>query len=480
MSDRPNILLITVDQMRGDCLGVAGHPVIDTPNLDYLARSGVYFPRAYSATPTCIPARAAILTGMKQENHGRVGYRDGVPWRYPVTLPGELAKAGYHTQGIGKMHFHPPRSLQGFHNVILHDGYLHANRRTERVPTYYDDYVPWLQEQAGAHVDYTDHGLECNSWVARPWHLPERLHPTNWVVSEAIRFLYRRDPEKPFFLWMSFVRPHAPLDPPQYYFDLYLQRDLPMPPVGDWVDPDGPRSPGLSPWADVGQLREHELRLAMAGYYGCITHIDHQLGRFFDALQEHRVLHNTWILFASDHGELLGDHNLLRKSLPYEGSTRVPFILRPPGGVSSERSNVHEIPVELRDIMPTLLDAAGREIPESVDGRSLVPFVQGEIPDWREYIHGEHTHGRTSNHWLTDGREKYIWFSQTGQEQLFDLTSDPTESRELSTVPEYQERLLHWRRLMIRELVGRPEGFIQDGTLVAGRPVSPVLPGWES
>lgn len=148
---KPNVLLITTDQMRFDCLHYLNHPVIQTPNLDELARKGVVFTSAYSATPSCIPARAAILTGMSQRNHGRVGYQDKVPWTYEYTMPGEFAKAGYHTQCIGKMHVYPTRNLCGFHNIELHDGYMHYNRNRSTSTAlewwdYTDDYLPWLRE----------------------------------------------------------------------------------------------------------------------------------------------------------------------------------------------------------------------------------------------------------------------------------------------------------------------------------------------
>ncbi len=151
--NKPNVLLITVDQMRYDCLSIAGHPVVETPNLDELARTGVRFDRAYSATPSCIPARAAIFTGKSQTGHGRVGYQDRVPWRYDRTMPEEFAKAGYHTQCVGKMHVYPARNLMGFHHVVLHDGYLHHNRNKYSIPVseHYDevdDYLHWLR-QAG-------------------------------------------------------------------------------------------------------------------------------------------------------------------------------------------------------------------------------------------------------------------------------------------------------------------------------------------
>ena len=119
---QPNIILLMTDQLRGDALGYAGHPDVKTPYLDTLASRGVAFDRAYSACPSCIAARAALHTGMEQSHHGRVGYEDSIPWRYEHTLAGELTKAGYYTQCVGKMHVHPLRNYLGFNNVDLHDG----------------------------------------------------------------------------------------------------------------------------------------------------------------------------------------------------------------------------------------------------------------------------------------------------------------------------------------------------------------------
>ena len=476
---RPNILFITTDQMRGDCLGVEGHPVVETPNLDTLAKEGVRFARAYSAVASCIAARAAILTGLSQESHGRVGYEDGVAWNYPVTLPGELARAGYHTQGVGKMHFHPPRSLMGFHNVVLHDGYLHVERKSDiRIETV-DDYVPWLRQRAGADAIYDSHGLDCNSWVARPWHLAEELHPTNWVVTQSIDFLNRRDTTKPFFLWMSFVRPHSPLDPPQAYWDMYSGRDIPPPPVGDWAvqKPSGPGS--INPIATAGILDERALRRTRAAYYALVTHIDHQIGRFLQSLGEYGLLDNTFIVFASDHGDLLGDHNLFRKSLPYEGSTRVPLIVYAPPALRAglAAGTVVDAPVELRDIMPTILDAAGVPIPKCVEGKSLMPLACGKRPRWREYVHGEHVRLVEPVQYLTDRREKYVWFSDNGREQLFDLTNDPAELHDLSRDASAAGRLSVWRTRLARELAGREEGFSDGKRLFSGRRVAATLAG---
>lgn len=126
-ANRPNVVLICVDQWRGDCLSADGHPVVRTPYLDALAARGVRFSNAYSATPTCVPARMALLTGLAQENHRRVGYVDGIDFDIEQTLPRELSSHGYQTQAIGKMHYSPERVRIGFDDVILHDGYLWAD-----------------------------------------------------------------------------------------------------------------------------------------------------------------------------------------------------------------------------------------------------------------------------------------------------------------------------------------------------------------
>lgn len=469
---RPNVVFITADQMRADCLGCAGHPVVETPNLDGLAAAGMQFSQAYAACPSCIPARVAMLTGLSQRTHGRVGYQDGVPWTYQTTLPGELAKAGYHTQAVGKMHFHPPRSLLGFHNIALHDGYVHYSHNRETRSELIDDYDAWLKQRAGADADYAAHGLESNSWVARPWHLDENLHPTNWVVGESIRFLERRDPTKPFFLWMSFVRPHAPLDPPQVYFDQYIRQEISAPPVGDWADEitSGPCRDHIN--ATIAHLDARAMHRARAAYYALITHIDHQIGRFREALHHHGLLGNTLLIFASDHGELLGDHTLFRKCLPYDGSARVPLIVSTPlhFDCGLKRGSVVDAPVELRDIMPTILDAAGVPVPSSVEGRSILPLCRGEkVEGWREYIHGEHAYGELSNQFLTDGRETYVWFSQSGREQLFDIRRDPQELHNLAGLPEFGERVARWRSILVKELAGREEEYSDGSKLVVGR-----------
>jgi arylsulfatase len=467
MTRPPNILFVMADQWRGDCLGSAGHPVVETPHLDEMFFHGVRFSHAYSAVPTCIAARAAVMTGLSQRSHGRVGYADNIPWDYPITLPRLFTDAGYHTQCVGKMHVSPERSLLGFHNVVLHDGQLHKHR-TDENHDFYDDYRRFLRSHTHADAELQETGIHVNSWAVNLWPYEERFHPTNWAASEAIDFLRRRDPRKPFFLNVSFVRPHPPFDPPQKYFDFYRDKALPPVPMGPWSDRFVKPGGGLNTRWTRGEIAPAALDRARRAYYALITQIDFQISRLLMALQEQGLDENTVILFVSDHGEMLGDHNFHAKAMPFDGSSRVPWLMKFPGSWRLGGRQVIDAPVELRDILPTLCDCAGIPVPASVEGRSVMDLLRGKGEGWRKYLHGEHVRDELeSNHWLTDTMEKYVWFSQTGHELLFDLRSDPQELNDLASAQ--PERLSFWRERLVRELKGREEGFVHDDKLVPGR-----------
>ena len=465
---QPNILLIMTDQMRGDCLGIAGHPDVKTPYLDQLASQGAWFPNAYTAVPSCIAARCGLMTGLSPAHHGRVGYQDRVPWEYPVTMPGELAKAGYYTKCVGKMHVHPLRNLLGFHHIELHDGYL-GNYRRWNTPFYEhqavaDDYFHWLRCELGMDRDVTDTGIEANSWVARPWPYEEKYHPTNWVTDRSLDFLRSRDRSKPFFLMTSFVRPHPPFDAPQCFFDLYRDKELTPPPVGDWADEGRLKRGGRVVDSDTGPIDPELLRQAQAGYYACISHVDNQVGRILIELAGEGILQDTVILFCSDHGELLGDHHTYRKIRPYQGSIRVPMILFN-GGLRGQQDNL----VELRDLLPTFLELAGETVPECLDGISMLR------PNGREYLHGEHSGGDIGNQVIVAKTDKYCWFTESGREQYFDLAGDPREMHDGIRDAANQERISVLRGHLIRELAEREEGYSDGTRLIPGRPQRAVL-----
>lgn len=465
-ANRPNILLIMDDQHRGDCLGVAGHPCVQTPHIDRLAAEGAYFPHAYSTTPTCTPARAALLTGMNPWNHGMLGYHR-VPERYPVEMPRMLREAGYFTTGIGKMHWHPQRNLHGFHQTILDE----SGRELDL--GFRSDYRGWFHSVAPT-LDPDATGIGWNSYRAGTYALPEHLHPTVWTGDTAVQFIEHYDRAEPFFLKVSFARPHSPYDAPARFWKPYEGAAMPRRHIGAWAERYRPRS-GEDDTIWHGDLGEAQARHARMGYYGCITQIDEQIGRILDTLDGRGMTDETLIIFFSDHGDMTGDHHLWRKSYAYEASARIPMVLRWPEGLGAgRRGQVLTQPVEIRDVLPTFLDAAGTGGDDRCDGQSLLDLARNPEAPWREYIDLEHDvcYDRR-NHWsaVTDGRWKYIFHAIDGEEQLFDLESDPGEERDLAGDAAHGATLRTWRNRLIEYLEPRGEAWVKGGQL-AVRPDS--------
>ncbi|MFO7976138.1 MAG: arylsulfatase [Candidatus Hydrogenedentota bacterium] len=460
---RPNIILILCDQMRGDAWGADGNKHIHTPNLDYLASLGARFPHAYSAVPSCLPARASLWTGQNQWHTGVLGMGRGqgpIPNDFPHTIAGELTNAGYRTHLVGKGHFHPQRTPMGFETKELDE--------SGRMPD--SDHRVWFAKHAPDSVTPDDHGVDWNSWHARPWHTEEHLHPTCWTMTRSLEFLRAQGDDRPFFLNISFARPHSPYVPPKHYFDLYSDADLPEPHLGEWSAMHDDPETAIEPNAWRGRMRPELIRRARAGYYGSITFIDTQIGRLLNWMQRERpgMLANTWFLFTSDHGDMQGDHNLWRKTYAYEGSARVPFFVVPPRSQGKPCRDVPDEVVELRDVMPTLLEAAGVSIPDTVDGCSVLPLMAGREVNWRNYIHGEHCwcYSREQEmQFVTDGRRKYIWLPRIGVEQFFDLEQDSGETVNLIDAPKYADEVRRWRDCLVKELAERDCGWVRDGKL---------------
>ena len=461
----PHILFLMADQFRADCLGADGNSVIQTPALDRLAAEGARFRHAYTSTPSCTPARAAILTGLSPWRHGMLGY-GRVAEEYPRELPRLLRAAAYYGLGIGKMHYHPQRNPHGFHLTILDE-----SGRVES-EGFRSDYRSWFLSRAPT-LDPDATGIGWNDYRGGEYALPEELHPTRWTGDVAVEFLRRYRGEAPFFLKVSFARPHSPYDPPPRLLSRYRDADVPPPAIGDWAARnDLPADPAqYQLWR--GNLGREQALASRRAYYASVSFIDEQVGRILDALEERRLLDDTLILFTSDHGDMLGDHHLWRKTYAYEGSARIPLLIRWPRRWAWQRGQVLEQPVELRDLLPTFLDAAGVSLDtDPFDGRSLLALVRGETAGWREVIDLEHSQCYApENHWnaLTDGRAKYIFSAYDGGEQLFDLTRDPQECNDLARDPAAAGELAAWRARMVAHLAERGPDFVKDGALVAPR-----------
>jgi arylsulfatase len=460
-AQKPHIILIITDQQRYDAVGYYEDSNIITPNLDLLAKEGVYFTNAYSSTPSCTPARAALLTGMSPWGHGMLGYSK-VARQYQFEMPRMLRDLGYYTYGIGKMHWSPQRTLHGFHGTLLDEsGRLESDG-------FISDYRTWFKFKApGQDPDKT--GILWNEHNAKVYQLDENLHPDHWKSEMAVEFLKNYDLDNPLFLKISFARPHSPYDPPQRFLDMYEGLSIKAPLEGEWSDKfrDFPKEREAA-FGDFGI--KHALN-SRKHYLALVTFVDEQIGKIIAALKEKGIYDNSLILFVSDHGDMLGDHHHWRKTYAYEGSSKVPMIIKPPKSFEYDNSlEKLDQPVEIRDILPTFLKIAQGEKPYEMEGSSILGLLEDpNRSDWRKYIDLEHASAYSfENYWaaLTDGRMKYIWFFSTGEEQLFDLENDPGETTNLSSNLNYSTTLELWRSRMVDHLKERGDGFVKDGVLV--------------
>lgn len=458
---QPHIIFIITDQQRSDALGCMGNRAVVSPNIDKIAEDGVIFVNGYSSVPSCTPARSGLLTGMSPWHHGMLGYGRIAP-KYRYEMPQMLRDAGYYTFGIGKMHWFPQKTLHGFHGTSVDE-----SGRVEQ-DGFVSDYRDWFKLNA-PEEDPDKTGIGWNEHRAGVYRLDEKLHPTYWTGKTAVGLIQNYNQEKPLFLKVSFARPHSPYDPPQRFLDRYKNAKIPEPVIGDWChDLDTVRGNESAAFGNFGT--EHALE-SRRHYYANITFIDEMVGEIIQALKEKGMYDNAIICFTSDHGDMLGDHHHWRKTYAYEGSANIPFILKWPMNMESilKKGAKLENVTELRDFLPTFLDAAGAEIPEEMDGLSLLNLIKNPDSDWRKYIDLEHaTTYSEDNYWaaLTDGIWKYIWFFRTGEEQLFNLTNDEGEITNLSENIKYKDELLKWRNNLVAHFNERGAGFVKNGKLI--------------
>ena len=459
---QPHIILIMTDQQRADAIGCCGNENIITPHLDSLAADGCFFSNAYTSTPSSTPARAGLLTGMSPWHHGMLGY-GAVAEHYRYEMPRMLRDCGYLTLGIGKMHWTPQNATHGFHATIIDE-----SGRVES-PYFMSDYRKWFQTVApGKDPDLT--GIGWNAHGASEYRLPEEVHPTAWTGDIAVSTIEHYDGQAPLFLKVSFARPHSPYDPPRRILDMYGDIEMDGPAKGEWSRHIGEdiTDPKAAPEAAFGQFGDEYVKNSKKHYYASVTFVDEQVGRIIRALKDKGMYDDAVICFVSDHGDMMGDHNHWRKTYAYEGSAAIPFIVKLPESIYGEqgKGTVSDLPVELRDILPTFLDAAGGIVPEDMDGMSLLPLIKGKNTEWRRWIDLEHAECYSQdNYWcaLTDGKIKYIRFLRSGREQLFDLTADPAESTDLSADRRYRKELEELRKAMAEHLSERGEGWVKDG-----------------
>jgi arylsulfatase A-like enzyme len=468
-----NVLLITADHMRNDALSCnAGWSnasalahVVRTPALDRLAREGVSFANAYTPDPICVPARASITTGNyphtctgDKANSGRI--RDDQP-----QLAELFADGGYATYAIGKLHYVPyappgtPRLLHGFQYAELNEsGRMLAQFDPRGEATGIEDYHDYLR-QAGWGGYQRAHGIGNNDVHPSPSPLPAEHHAEAWVAARAIAALERhqaREDGQPFLLWASFSKPHPPYDPPRPYDTLYDPRQVP-PPLGTWGDeavmqgrdPELTRRRVVYGW---DRLSPQAVQASRAFYAGMVTFQDAMIGRIVDWLQARNLLEETLIVYTSDHGDLLGDFGRFFKTCMYDGSVKVPLIWRAPGLASStcRRDQL----VGLQDILPTLCALTGVSLPCQVDGQDLSPMLHDPAAPGRDRYVAETRSGRDGQKAMVRTAEwKYIYCTEEGTEELYDMRAPDGELRNLAADPAHRQAreslrasLIHWCR----------------------------------
>eukprot|EP01065_Artemidia_motanka_P015740 TRINITY_DN1946_c0_g1_i1.p1 TRINITY_DN1946_c0_g1~~TRINITY_DN1946_c0_g1_i1.p1 ORF type:complete len:709 (+),score=203.71 TRINITY_DN1946_c0_g1_i1:155-2128(+) len=504
-------------------MGSAGNKASITPGLDRIAATGARFQYSWSSTPTCTPARGALLTGKSPWNHGMLGYGAVAP-RYPYEMPRALAEAGYVTASFGKDHFGWNKTSgtgvqHGFEHLQLYDGLGRFDSRKEHDWNgEFDDYDAWFQQQMPgkdpqATLDFRD-GDGWNDWHGKAYVYDEYYHPTAWVGRTAAEWLGNYSGSAPWFVKVSFHRPHSPYDPPQRLLSKFNASQLKPPAVcasGGWdtrfIGGAGhPSGCGNKPDAWCGLMPTVDSDVSRRAYYASVAFVDEQVVKIHSVLEKRGWLESTLILWTSDHGDGQGDHYHWRKGFPYEFSAHVPMLIRWPEsmqGVKMQRGAVVGAPfvAELRDVLHTFVDAGGAAaaVPQGTfkkeDGKSILCLLKdptGQTCDyspnpgpWRQWLDMEHsTCYNETNHWnaLTDGEMKYIFRAWFGDEQLFNLTADPDELVELSADTKYSDVLATWRSRMVQQFEQEQRGsaFVKNGVLqrrTQGQTYSPNYPG---
>ena len=443
---RPNILWICTDQQRHDTIRALGNPHINTPCIDELVGKGIAFTQAYAQSPVCTPSRAAFLTG-----------------RYPRTTkcrqngqampPNEklvsrlFADAGYRCGLAGKLHL--ATCANGVVETRIDDGYEVFHWSHHPQPDWPENaYTQWLHSKGtsweelygGPSTDYIKHGV------------PEEFNQTTWCAEKTIDFIHKQN-GKPWFFSFNCFAPHHPFDPPADFLARYNPEDMPLPKAkpGEldtkttYQQLDGRFSHNDPDGYDMAKMTDRDKQEITAAYFAMIELIDKQVGRMVGALEDTGQLDNTIVIFMSDHGEMLGDHGFYLKGPHfYDEAVRVPLIISWKGEIRSDLRA--DCLMELIDIAPTLLEASGIDIPDYIQGRSLMPILLGQTPAdrHRDYVFSEYynawTHKHSYGSMLRTRDEKVVVYHGTDQGELYDLKNDPDEFENLWSNPLHTDR----------------------------------------
>jgi len=438
----PNIVLLVTDDQRPDTIHALGNPHIQTPHLDELVRRGTVLTRATCAHPLCYPSRAELLTGCTGFRNGtfsELKLNEGLP-----LLPRVLKAAGYHTWYVGKWHTAGRPSTVGYEAC---DG-LYAGGQAGEKP-YVDfrgrpatGYRGWqFQTDAGERFPEKGSGLTPNISAE--------------FADAAIRLIGRKS-DQPFFLHVNFTAPHDPRIWPTGYEKMYDPAKLRLPANFRGEHPfDHGNARGRDELLLPFPRTEDDVRQELACYYAVISHLDAQIGRIVQALDDSGQRDNTLIVFTADHGLAIGSHGLVGKQNMYEHTINVPLIIAGPGIPAGQKRSAQ---CYLRDLFPTFCELAAIPAPQ-LDGRSLVPVLRGEKTEVYPFIVG---YFQDSQRMIRDGNWKLAWYPKIGRWQLFDVGSDPHELRDLIDDAAQQQRVAALKASLIAWLKSQGDPLVKE------------------
>ncbi|MBN9474452.1 MAG: hypothetical protein ABS43_15545 [Bordetella sp. SCN 67-23] len=463
MNQKPNIILIITDQQRADTINALGAPWMKTPVLDRLAREGAAFTNCYTTSPVCVGARASLFTGMYP--HAEGVFTNFHPWQ-PNWVQW-LADAGYHCVNIGKMHINPYDAKGGFHQRFFIENKDRPLFLDEHERALYDEWDKALHARKIRKPSrYTRFAEDPDGYRealgAFVWNEDEDMHSDMFIGDQATWWLDERKATSPLFLQIGFPGPHPPYDPSPRYLEMYREADIPVPmPTAQELAAQPPSQGVLRKnmiehnydsvaWQDSPS---QEAVLRMRRHYAAnVTMIDDKVGQILETLDRKGYLENAIVIFTSDHGDALGDHGHIQKWTMYEESVKVPLLVWSKSHpVKTQQTGAL---VQLMDIAPTILEAAGLEVPEFFEARSLWPVISGNAGQIRSEVYSElaRDHIQTGAEYVVmrrDERWKLVYYAGESYGELYDLEVDPRELRNLWTDPACAEQ----RNTMVRDLI---------------------------
>lgn len=427
MTDKPNILFLFSDQHNAGCLSCAGHNDVKTPNLDKLAATGTRFENAYCQNPVCTPSRMSFLSSIYPSTHGYYGLYGPEPVQPMLSMFKYFKETGYRTGALGKLH--TPRYWIERDCQFVYDEFIEHPKYLEGVGLY----------------EQNDNRAFNGNRDGKTSNIPLEHSCEVVLAKQAVRFIHnqgepadRGDDSTPWMAWISFARPHQPCTPSEPFASMYNPDEIFLPPTADTDN-----ELFLTKRKNKG---EEEIRNYLAKYLGLVSQVDYGIGLIMDELEKSGQLENTIIVYSSDHGDFAGEHSGFEKygGISTRAITRIPMIVKTP----ATRGMVTDGIVESVDLFPTLCQLAGLDIPDTVQGISMVPVLRNPETSIRDSALTENAYRKA----IATKKWRYIANIDREDDELYDQENDPWELNNLIHSPEHKDIIFQMSRFLLDRL----------------------------